>query len=122
MFIAGLFDSPESAPSSWYQPALLPITFLFFGAIIFAGGLLQDQRNMKRTATRWVGLALMLVAALFGFSKTVHTFDPIYKALITEYPKRWLWMHYAAFVLPLLGVLGALGWNWWEKKQKEFIS
>jgi ABC-type transport system involved in cytochrome c biogenesis permease component len=122
MFIAGIFDTPEGAPDSLYQPALLPLALLFFGAIIFAGGMLQDQRNMKRTPTRWVGFAIILLATLLGFTKTFHMMDPMYQLLMSEYPKRWIYMHYIAFGMPVIGILVALGWNWWEKKQKEFIS
>ncbi|MEQ1821537.1 MAG: hypothetical protein ABL949_03420 [Fimbriimonadaceae bacterium] len=122
MFIAGIFDAPDGKPDSWYQPALLPFALLLFGALIFAGGVLQDQRNMTKTPARWVGFGLICLATFLGFTKTMYTMDPMYKALITEYPKRWLWMHYGAFLVPLLSAAAALGWNWWEKKQKEFLS
>jgi len=119
-----LFEPPDTLQSTaWYSTMLLPLVILLFGAIFYLGGRYNDNRTLKQTPTRWIGLGLVLISLWLGLNRFMWTFDLMYGEILRKSAgKKFLWAHYVSFLLPLIGLLIILGLQFWDKKQQEYIN
>lgn len=97
---------------------LLPGILAFFGIFVYGVGFGNGVREHVLPRYRWVGVALLVVALLFG-AKTVYLmYEPgigaFYRAQL--FGKKIVAAHYVAFVMPLLLVLVTFGMEAWFKR------
>jgi hypothetical protein len=120
---AQLFKAPDSLESTNpITPILLPGIFLFFGALIYLGARYNDQKNDKRTNARWFGAGLVVLSLFLGFIRFMYTRDDMFSHLLLEAGRKFFYAYWAAFILPLLGAGTIVFLEWWDKKQREYIS
>lgn len=119
-----IFEAPDSLanPASWYNAMVLPSMILIFGAIFYLGGRFSDLRTGKQTPTRFAGMILTAIALYLGFLRFIWTTDLMYGQLVRTNGKKYLAAHYAAFILPVIGVGIIIFFEWWDRKQREFIQ
>lgn len=118
--LTSIFDAPDSAPSSWYEPMLMPVIFTFFGAVVFVGGRLLETQQNKDVKGKWFGVALLLLALVLGFARVWHLRNLIYAEILKDWGKKFLFSHWLAFLFPLLACIAIFGWYYWDKRRSEF--
>lgn len=119
-----LFEPPDQLQSTlWYGTLLVPGVILLFGAIFYLGGRYNDNRTMKNTPTRWIGLVLVLISLWLGLNRLMWTTDLMYGEILRKSAgKKFLFSHYASFFLPLIGLLVIVFLQIWDKKQRDYIQ
>jgi hypothetical protein len=117
-----LFEPPDQLLSiNWYSTMLLPGIILLFGAIFYLGGRYNDNRTLKTTPTRWIGVVLVAISFWLGLNRFMWTTDLMYGQLIRSAGRKFLWSHYMSLILPVIGILIIVFLQFWDKKQKEYI-
>lgn len=118
-----LFEPPDALQSvNWYSTMLLPSIILLFGAIFYLGGRYNDNRTLKTSPTRWIGVVLVAISLWLGLNRFMWTTDLMYGQLLASAGDKFVWSHYMSLILPVIGVLIIVFLQWWDKKQKEYIQ
>lgn len=105
---------PDTVPSSWYDPLLLPVLLTIVGAIVYLFG--RNAEFKMQSKWKWWALAPFLLGLWTGFGPASYLSDPVYRAAVDEYGKKMLFAHYGAFIVPFVGVLVAVGWHLLDRK------
>ncbi|GEM_PF-6949755 len=101
---------------------LLPLLFTFFGGLVY--GLVIDG-NLKRgklTASRWVGIGLIVIGLLAGFPRTWELRDSFTRTSYGDLGKKLLYAHYASGLLPLIVLLVCLGIDLWSRRRIAILN
>jgi hypothetical protein len=101
-------------PATWYEPIVMPGIFTAFGLLIWALGMLAEKSG-KAAGWKWFGIALLLAAMFFGFPRFMAMQDYAYRMSLSSV-RRVPLAHYAGFILPLIAVIGCLGWHFLARK------
>jgi uncharacterized membrane protein len=115
-----MFARPDAPSLTWYEPIVLPFILVFFGMLVLIGGQLAEHRNDKKMPAKYFGGALLVFAMIYGARYPFFLSDTIYRMTIEDYPKRWVIMHWIAFVMPLLAFALSAVWLWLDRR-KEMI-
>lgn len=106
MLILALGDLPDA----WYEVLLLPVFFAAIGVIVWVAG---RNAELKDQAKPWKWLAALpfALALITGVEPLLKIRDFFYAAAIRPFGEKMQIAHYAAFLVPLLCVVGLAAWE-----------
>lgn len=98
----------DDIPSSPVDVLMLPMIVLFFGALVYIGGYVKGTQIRKLPRFRWIGTAILVLAAFLGFQNMWHLWNPdtgtLYRDSIVS--RRIIYAHYISFFFPVLCLIG----------------
>lgn len=98
-------------PDSWYEPMLLPVFMAAAAAIIWIGARSTELKTSTKRPWKWAAILPLLLAFKAGVTAVMNVGDPFYRSAIAGYGKKMVFSHYAAFVIPLLVLIGVFVWQ-----------
>lgn len=110
--------TPTTPPTDWYDPIVLPGILTLFGVLICVMGF-NAEKGGKAAIWKWIGVFLLAVGMFFGFPyfnvMIGHSAqDVIYRSSLSTI-RRVSYMHYLAFILPLLAFIVCLAMQFVKK-------
>lgn len=113
-----MFQRPDAPSLTWYEPIVLPFILVFFGMLVLIGGQLAEHRNGTKMPAKYLGAFFLVFAMLYGAQYPFFLSDTIYRMTIADYPRRWVIMHWVAFLLPFLSCVISGVWLWLDRRSQ----
>ncbi|MEA2552998.1 MAG: hypothetical protein QOJ65_1174 [Fimbriimonadaceae bacterium] len=92
----------------WYEPIVMPGILTFFGVLVWWMAMMADRKG-KPAPWKWIGLILIALAIGFGYGPFADYQDYTYRMGLPP-NRRVVVVHYGALVLPVVALIGCVGW------------
>src|SRR5262245_62153517 len=118
-----MFKVPEYPVTDIAEILLMPCLAIFFGMLAYLLGEFNEALR-GGTVWKWVGGIILGLGSLSGFRYFLAMISSSFEGKAYQsqiYQRRLIYTHYAAFWLPLLCLLVAIGISMWRNKQRRLL-
>lgn len=100
---------------SMFDVIVWPIAMTLVGGLIFYFGWWVENR-LTKAPWKWLAFIPLGYGLWVGYTYMTNYMNPFYQAAMPGAGKKMLVAHYAAFIIPLLGVIGVILFHFFNHK------